>query len=175
MVATPPPNLHFSPRTSHVAFDDGGRAGARGSSYSYKIAFALQMVEKHSAASASSVLPPPAAAPRRPSRPLLMAETAVWVPYASPTHVRATASSTVDADLMVSVDGAGFASANLQDDASCSVARTYRNPEISAIESGIANVEAIRYVDDRVPCMVYLSTKIYLKSRVYVVPCCRKT
>jgi len=92
-----------------------------GSSYSYKIAFALQMVEKHSAASASSVLRPPPAAPRRPSRPLLMAETAVWVPYASPTHVRATASSTVDADLMVSVDGAGFASANLQDDASCSV------------------------------------------------------
>ena len=54
------------------------------------------------------MLRPPPAAPRRPSRPLLMAETAVWVPYASPTHVRATASSTVDADLMVSVDGAGF-------------------------------------------------------------------
>ena len=67
------------------------------------------------------MLRPPPAAPRRPSRPLLMAETAVWVPYASPTHVRATASSTVDADLMVSVDGAGFASANLQDHASCSV------------------------------------------------------
>ena len=61
--------------------------------------------------------------PELPSRPLalLMAETAVWVPYASPTHVRATASSPVDADLMVSVDGAGFASANLQDDAACSV------------------------------------------------------
>lgn len=67
------------------------------------------------------MLRPPPAAPRRPSRPLLMAETAVWVPYASPTHVRATASSPVDADLMVSVDGAGFASANLQDDAACSV------------------------------------------------------
>ena len=67
------------------------------------------------------MLRPPPAAPRRPSRPLLMAETAVWVPYASPTHVRATASSTVDADLVVSVDGAGFASANLQDDAACSV------------------------------------------------------
>ena len=51
---------------------------------------------------------------RRPSRPLLMAETAVWVPYESPVHVRATASSTVDVDLMVSVDGTGFASANLQ-------------------------------------------------------------
>ena len=47
---------------------------------------------------------------RRPSRPLLMAETAVWVPYESPAHVRATASSTVDVDLMVSVDGTGFAS-----------------------------------------------------------------
>ena len=58
---------------------------------------------------------------RRPSRPLLMAETAVWVPYESPAHVRATASSTVDVDLMVSVDGTGFASANLQDHASCSV------------------------------------------------------
>ena len=56
---------------------------------------------------------------RRPSRPLLMAETAVWVPYESPAHVRATASSTVDVDLMVSVDGTGFASANLQDHASC--------------------------------------------------------
>ena len=44
-----------------------------------------------------------------------MAETAVWVPYESPAHVRATASSTVDVDLMVSVDGTGFASANLQD------------------------------------------------------------
>ena len=50
-----------------------------------------------------------------------MAETAVWVPYESPAHVRATASSTVDVDLMVSVDGTGFASANLQDHASCSV------------------------------------------------------
>ena len=58
---------------------------------------------------------------RRPSRPLLMAETAVWVPYESPAHVRATASSTVDVDLMVSVDGTGFASANLQHHASCSV------------------------------------------------------
>ena len=37
-----------------------------------------------------------------------------WVPYESPTHVRVTASSLVDADLMVSVGGAGFASANLQ-------------------------------------------------------------
>ena len=55
---------------------------------------------------------------RWPSRPLLMAETAVWVPYESPAHVRATASSTVDVDLMVSVDGTGFASANLQDHAS---------------------------------------------------------
>ena len=45
-----------------------------------------------------------------------MAETAVWVPYESPAHVRATASSTVDVDLMVSVDGTGFASANLQDE-----------------------------------------------------------
>ena len=51
-----------------------------------------------------------------------MAETAVWVPYESPAHVRATASSTVDVDLMVSVDGTGFASANLQDDASCECA-----------------------------------------------------
>ena len=44
----------------------------------------------------------------------------------SPAHVRATASSTVDADLMVSVDGAGFASANLQDHASCWNVRSTR-------------------------------------------------
>ena len=96
------------------------------------------LVEKHSAASASSVLRPPPAAPRRPSRPLLMAETAVWVPYASPTHVRATASSTVDADLMVSVDGAGFASANLQDHASysCMLRSEVSGPQLGPASTG---------------------------------------
>ena len=80
----------------------------------------------------------PAAALRRPSRPLLMAETAVWVPYASPTHVRATASSTVDADLMVSVDGAGFASANLQDHASYAEVRGEWTPAWTGIDRMLA-------------------------------------
>ena len=47
-----------------------------------------------------------AARHQRPLRPLLMAETGLWGPCASPTHVRSTAASTVDADIMLSMTSA---------------------------------------------------------------------
>ena len=40
---------------------------------------------------------------RRPARPLRMAETGGWAPCEAPAHAASTASSTVDADLMVTV------------------------------------------------------------------------
>ena len=43
----------------------------------------------------------PLGSPGGPPRPLLMAETGVWAPCESPAHAASTASSTVDADLMV--------------------------------------------------------------------------
>ena len=43
---------------------------------------------------------------QRPLRPLPMAETGVWGPCVLPTHVRSTAASTVDADIMLSMTSA---------------------------------------------------------------------
>ena len=43
---------------------------------------------------------------QRPLRPLLMAETAVWALCASTSHVISTATSTLDDDLMLTVDDA---------------------------------------------------------------------
>ena len=57
-----------------------------------------------SAAAAAAVRA--AARHQRPLRPLLMAETGLWGPCASPTHVRSTAASTVDADIMLSMTSA---------------------------------------------------------------------
>ena len=47
-----------------------------------------------------------AARHQRPLRPLPMAETGVWGPCVLPTHVRSTAASTVDADIMLSMTSA---------------------------------------------------------------------
>ena len=47
-----------------------------------------------------------AARHQRPLRPLLMAETGLWGPCASPAHARSTAASTVDADIMLSMTSA---------------------------------------------------------------------
>ena len=47
-----------------------------------------------------------AARHQRPHRPLLMAETGLWGPCVLPTHVRSTAASTVDADIMLSMTSA---------------------------------------------------------------------
>ena len=47
-----------------------------------------------------------AARHQRPLRPLPMAETGLWGPCVLPTHVRSTAASTVDADIMLSMTSA---------------------------------------------------------------------
>ena len=49
-----------------------------------------------------------------PPRPLLMAETGVWAPCESPAHAASTASSTVDADLMVTDGDRVVVDKNLQ-------------------------------------------------------------
>ena len=58
----------------------------------------------HGAAAAAAVHA--AARHQRPLRPLPMAETGVWGPCVLPTHVRSTAASTVDADIMLSMTSA---------------------------------------------------------------------
>ena len=70
------------------------------------IAKPLQNVHSHSRSAAAAAAVHAAARHQRPLRPLLMAETGLWGPCASPTHVRSTAASTVDADIMLSMTSA---------------------------------------------------------------------
>ena len=70
------------------------------------IAKPLQNVHSHSRSAAPAAAVHAAARHQRPLRPLPMAETGVWGPCVLPTHVRSTAASTVDADIMLSMTSA---------------------------------------------------------------------
>ena len=70
------------------------------------IAKPLQNVHSHSRSAAPAAAVHAAARHQRPLRPLPMAETGLWGPCALPTHVRSTAASTVDADIMLSMTSA---------------------------------------------------------------------
>ena len=70
------------------------------------IAKPRQNVHSHSAAQPQRAAVHAAARHQRPLRPLPMAETGVWGPCVLPTHVRSTAASTVDADIMLSMTSA---------------------------------------------------------------------
>ena len=70
------------------------------------IAKPLQNVHSHSRSAAAAAAVHAAARHQRPLRPLPMAETGVWGPCVLPTHVRSTAASTVDADIMLSMTSA---------------------------------------------------------------------
>ena len=70
------------------------------------IAKPLQNVHSHSRSAAAAAAVHAAARHQRPLRPLPMAETGLWGPCVLPTHVRSTAASTVDADIMLSMTSA---------------------------------------------------------------------
>ena len=72
--------------------------------WEWDISVTKRSLFSRSAAAAAAVRA--AARHQRPLRPLLMAETGLWGPCASPAHARSTAASTVDADIMLSMTSA---------------------------------------------------------------------